>query len=107
MLSYNNTTEQYIRDTYSQVITFPTDEVWKFYDEDASGNGAFDKILITYQKVDMGGGMFLDYFKEYRIYNNGNVTDAGGGDKQGVISDVLNGMTLHFTNQEFEDALTA
>lgn len=104
MLSYNNTTEQSIKDLYANTFTFQNDELWLFYDEDKSGNGIYEKVVVTYKFIDMGGGFMLDFYTTYGLSLNGNV-DTLGGDKQNSIYTVLNTIQLHFTEQEFLDSL--
>ena len=103
MLSYNNTTQQDIKDVYQQNYNFQSNEKWLFYDEDSNGNGIFNKVLVTY-KQDNIDGFLLDTYIVYQLSLNGNVT-AYHGDKESAILTVINSIELHFTNQEFIDSL--
>lgn len=73
MLSYNNTTQQDIKDIYQQNYDFPSNENWLFYDEDSNGNGIFNKVLVTY-KQDNIDGFLLDTYIVYQLSLNENVT---------------------------------
>lgn len=103
MLSYNNTTQEDIKNIYQQNYDFPLNEDWLFYDEDSNGNGIFNKVLVTY-KQDNIDGFLLDTYIVYQLSSNGNVITYSG-DKESAILTVLNSIELHFTNQEFIDSL--
>lgn len=102
MLSFNNTTEQSLRDLYYENFQFPTDETWVFYDEDKNGNSSYQKVLVTYKQIDING-FLLDTYTVYQFQNN-NIS-FGSGDKESAISIVLSSIELNFTNQEFIDSL--
>lgn len=103
MLSYNNTTQEDIKNIYQQNYDFPLNEDWLFYDEDSNGNVIFNKVLVTY-KQDNIDGFLLDTYIVYQLSSNGNVITYSG-DKESAILTVLNSIELHFTNQEFIDSL--
>ena len=68
MLSFNNTTEQSLRDLYYENFQFPIDETWLFYDEDKNGNSSYQKVLVTYKQIDINGFLLdTSQFINFRI----------------------------------------